>query len=126
MGGSKGFAERNEYKYKSIGTVEGIKVLAGLRGEHNLPKYSDTSTAYVKMGKSKGDTKDSPRTIRIFKNGEVIKDIDWGHDHDSFKKGEIHVHEYTNGARNRIVRKPSRKERRLGIRVRNGTFISKR
>lgn len=112
MGGSKNFAEKGEFKYKSVGTIYGIKILVGVNGEHNLPMFSGKSVAYLRV-----DDKGRPRTIRVFQNQEAAKDIDWMHGHGKFKEGEIHVHEIKNKKRTE-PREPTTKERMLAEKVR--------
>ncbi len=114
MGGSKDFFKKGEFKYKTVGVIAGIKVIEGLNGVHNLPMFSWKSGAYLKT-----DDKGHPRTIRIFKDQEAIKDIDWMHGHGDFKKGEYHVHDIRNGVRSRNPRKPTTDEIEFAEEVRH-------
>ncbi len=113
MGGSKNFAEKGEFKYKSERRIAGIKVIEGTGTLHNMPMYSGNSDKYLRT-----NHEGEPITMRLFKNHEAAKDIDWGHKHGEFALGEIHVHEFKNGKRMK-PRKPSPEERRLVEMVRH-------
>lgn len=51
MGGRGTFASGNnvEFTYKTVGMIEGVKVLEGLNGKHGLPESSHSSNAYIKL-----------------------------------------------------------------------------
>lgn len=51
MGGRGTFAAGNTvaYNYKTIGTIDGIKILQGIEGKHGLPESSHSSEAYIKL-----------------------------------------------------------------------------
>ena len=51
MGGRGTFAAgRNvDFTYKTVGTIEGVKVLEGMYGKHALPEESHSSKAYIKL-----------------------------------------------------------------------------
>ena len=51
MGGRGTFAAGNSvaYTYKTVGYVEGVKVLQGLNGKHSLPEEAHSSSAYIKL-----------------------------------------------------------------------------
>ncbi len=129
MGGSKGFAKRGEYTFESVGTISGIKVLKGIEGtgKHGLPKFSNTSEAYIKPATVRNGI-GKPSAIRIMKGQAGYKDIEWGHPHRNpdgrlFKRDEPHVHDLLpNGGHSPYARKPSKRERRLMRMVKYGKF----
>lgn len=51
MGGRGTYASgRNvAFVYRTVGTIEGVKILEGINGKHNLPEESHTSNAYIKL-----------------------------------------------------------------------------
>lgn len=51
MGGRGSFAAGNKvpYSYKTIGTIDGVKVLEGISGKHGLPEEAHSSVAYIKL-----------------------------------------------------------------------------
>jgi hypothetical protein len=51
MGGRGTFAAGNAvaYSYQTIGTIYGVKVLAGINGKHGLPESAHSSDAYIKL-----------------------------------------------------------------------------
>lgn len=51
MGGRGTFAIGNivAYTYRTIGKIEGVKVLTGLDGKHGLPEEAHSSRAYIKL-----------------------------------------------------------------------------
>lgn len=51
MGGRGTFAAGNpvQYIYETVGKIEGIKVLKGLGGKHDLPVEAHSSMAYIKL-----------------------------------------------------------------------------
>ncbi len=51
MGGRGTFAAGNSvlYTYKTVGKIEGVKVLQGISGKHSLPESSHSSSAYIKL-----------------------------------------------------------------------------
>ena len=51
MGGRGTFAAGNNvaYVYKTVGMIEGVKVLRGLGKKHALPEEAHSSTAYIKL-----------------------------------------------------------------------------
>ena len=123
MGGSKkynpngGFTEQT---YKTVGiTANGIKILEKIKGgSSSLPIHSNTPNTMYAVRDSK--TKELKQVSAYGgKNGRnKIKDIDWSHEHAPYI--DIHVHEYNKDGQKIKVRKPSKKERRIAMRVRNG------
>ena len=51
MGGRGTFAAGNSvpYSYKTVGFIEGVKVLERINGKHALPESSHSSDAYIKL-----------------------------------------------------------------------------
>ncbi|MCR5670591.1 MAG: hypothetical protein K6G10_06260 [Butyrivibrio sp.] len=51
MGGRGTFASGNNvaFTYKTVGYIEGIKVLEGMNGKHSLPEEAHSSNAYIKL-----------------------------------------------------------------------------
>ena len=51
MGGRGTFAAGNPvpYSYKTVETIDGVKVLQGTSGKHGLPESSHSSEAYIKQ-----------------------------------------------------------------------------
>lgn len=51
MGGRGTFAAGNSvpYSYKTVGFIEGVKVLEGINGKHALPESAHSSDAYIKL-----------------------------------------------------------------------------
>lgn len=51
MGGRGTFAAGNivAYVYRTVGKIEGVKVLVGLNGKHGLPEEAHSSRAYIKL-----------------------------------------------------------------------------
>lgn len=54
MGGRGTFASGNSvaYTYETVDKIEGVKVLQGLNGKHNLPEESHSSKAYILTDKN--------------------------------------------------------------------------
>ena len=51
--------------------------------------------------------------IAVYENNVKVKDIEWGHNHKPFKKGQVHVQDYVNGVRQPEPREPNEEERKL-------------
>ena len=51
MGGRGTFAAGNPvpYIYKTVGFINGVKVLEGIAGKHSLPESAHSSYAYIKL-----------------------------------------------------------------------------
>ena len=51
MGGRGTYAAGNNvaYTYQIVDIIEGVKVLSGLNGKHNLPEEAHSSRAYIKL-----------------------------------------------------------------------------
>ena len=95
----------SEHLYESIGDafyVDGlkckvIKLKTDSKGARsNLPWYSNSSDVYIVLGKD-----GYAKQLRIYKDHEPYKDIEWGHNHINrktdgkvFPKYTVHVQEY--------------------------------
>lgn len=51
MGGRGTFAagKKAAYSYKTVGMIDGVKVLEGISGKHSLPESAHKSRAYIKL-----------------------------------------------------------------------------
>ncbi len=96
MGGRGTFARGNQvdFIYKSVGEIEGVKVLVGINGEHSLPEESHGSWAYIKL-KPNGTFHE----MRIYDDENyLIKEIAY-HPEGNINNGNrteniLHMHEY--------------------------------
>ncbi len=96
MGGRGTYATGNNvaYTYETVGKIEGVKVLQGIKGKHSLPEESHNSLAYIKL-KSDGTFHE----MRIYdKNHYLVKEIAY-HPEPSLNNGNrsenvLHIHEY--------------------------------
>jgi len=102
MGGRGAYLEKGGFKwqeYKSVGTVEGIKIIERLddSGKPNLPLYSKTpETSYFLF-------KDDGIQLREYGKDRMPDiDVDYGHSH----KGSdiLHIHVWDNLDRDSEVR----------------------
>lgn len=107
MGGRGTYAEGNDvpFKYKTVGKIEGVKVLEGIVGSglHDLPVESHSSSAYIKLSSS-GEFK----MLRIYnKNHYLIKEIAYHPEPhlDGSRKPILHIHEYEAG---NLSKRPNR------------------
>ena len=104
MGGRGTFASRNPvpYTYENNEKINGVKVLQGLGGKHNLPEESHSSNAYILTDRAGNFVR-----FREFNSDHTSKfDIDYhpekkisGHYNPIF-----HIHEYNNGIRDPLGR----------------------
>lgn len=138
MGGSKDYLETGGftvYKYEQIGvTANGIKIIEDPSTDNtNTPMKSNT--AYTAYAKYERDTQNVEQ-VSLYGGSDgrsKVKDIDFGHKHDNkqkrnkktiilktFNENDIHVHQYVNGKRSEIARKPSKKEKRIFMIARYG------
>ncbi len=96
MGGRGTFAigKKVDFTYKTVGTIEGVKVLEGINGKHGLPEESHTSSAYIKLNHNGGF-----KELRIYgKDHYLIKEIAY-HPEPNLNNGNkkdpiLHIHEY--------------------------------
>ncbi len=98
MGGRGTFAAGNAvpYTYKTIGLIEGVKVLEGLNGKHGLPEEAHSSTSYIRLYNN-----DEIKQLRLYNKDLTAKtDIEY-----SVHQGKLsfHAHDYVNG-----IRQPAR------------------
>lgn len=123
MGGRGSYLSQGGFtkqEYETVKEINGIKVIEFIdkRKKHNTPFHSNTSNMYATY-----DEKNNLKQIAVYQNRQKIKDIEWNHNHEDFRKGEIHVQEYDkSGNRSKIARNPTDEElnlvKRLNLRVR--------
>lgn len=94
MGGRGTFAVGNTvpYRYKTIGTMEGVKVLQGISGKHGLPESSHSSVAYLKLNPD-----GTFNMIRIYDRSHNLRLEIAYHSEQSIAKGKpkvLHYHVY--------------------------------
>ena len=94
MGGRGTFAIGNivAFTYKTVGFIEGVKILAGLNGKHGLPEEAHSSNAYIKP-KEDGTFHE----LRIYDNDHYLKYEIAYHPEpkiDSSRKPVLHYHVY--------------------------------
>lgn len=94
MGGRGTFAAGNNvaYTYETVGKIEGVKVLQGLSGKHDLPVEAHSSEAYIQLYPD-GNFK----MLRFFDKGHYLT-FEVGYhpeaELDKSRKPILHVHEY--------------------------------
>ncbi len=94
MGGRGSFAAGNnvDYTYKTVGKINGVKILEGIGNFHSLPVEAHSSIAYIKL-KPNGVFHE----MRIYnKDKYVIAEIAYHPEHNLEKKriNVLHIHEY--------------------------------
>ena len=95
MGGRGTFASGNSvaFTYKTVGYIEGVKVLEGINGKHGLPEESHSSSAYIKLEKD-GTFKE----MRIYdKDHYLLKEIAYHRKKSltgNYTEKVLHIHEY--------------------------------
>lgn len=94
MGGRGTFASGNDVKltYKTVGVIEGVKVLEGIAGKHSLPEEAKSSCAYIKL-KPDGTFHE----MRIYdKDKYLLAEIAYHHEPnlDKTKPNILHIHIY--------------------------------
>lgn len=111
MGGRGTFAVGNrvDFTYKTVGKIEGVKVLQGLGIAHNLPEEAHTSKAYIKV-----DGKGNFVRYREYNEDKTsCFDIDY-HKEPALTGNKtdciFHIHFYNNGIRDKIGRKLTSEE----------------
>lgn len=114
MGGRGTFADGNNvnYTYETIGFIDGVKILQGIKGKHGLPEESHTSVAYIAL-KPNGVFHE----MRIYdKNHYLVKEIAY-HPEPKINNGNrsenvLHVHDYPekDNFRKRPVHKITKQE----------------
>lgn len=99
MGGRGTFANGKNvgYTYETVGLIEGVKVLQGVNGKHNLPEESHRSKAYILT-----DSNGKFVRYREFNSDHTSKfDIDY-HPEKRISGNYypiFHIHEYKKGVR---------------------------
>ncbi len=94
MGGRGTYAAGNnvEYTYKTVDKIEGVKVLEGLHGKHDLPAEAHSSESYIQRY-SDGNFK----MLRLYdKDHYLTAEIGYHpeKDLDPSRKPILHIHEY--------------------------------
>lgn len=60
-----------------------------------LPIHSNTSSIYFKLAKKENASDNNfIEQMRVYKDRKAYLDFDWNHDHGSYKKGKVHVHDW--------------------------------
>lgn len=114
MGGRGTYAIGNnvDFTYETVGKIEDVKVLEGIKGKHSLPEESHSSWAYIKL-KPDGTFHE----MRIYdENHYLVKEIAY-HPEPKVNNGNsvdeiLHVHDYPekDNFRNRPVRLITKEE----------------
>lgn len=114
MGNGSRFIDATFGNYFQEDAAFGVKLLDVKSGQRKNPHFSHTpDTMYAhRKNKNKKDKpgKEDVVQISVYKNHERVLDIDWGHDHNEFKEGEIHVHIYKDGCKTKEYREPTPEE----------------
>ena len=112
MGGRGTYAIGNnvEYTYKTVGEIEGVKVLKGLSKLHNLPEEAHSGSAYIKV-----DDKGNFVRYREYNSDKTTHfDIDYHIEPKitgSRAEKIFHIHFYNkNGERDAVGRKLTQQE----------------
>ncbi len=110
MGGRGTFAAgRNvDFTYKTVGIIEGVKVLEGMYGKHALPEESHSSKAYIKLRRN-----GTFHEMRIYGEDHLpVMDIAYHTEPniDPSKAPVLHVHRYHGDVANREPAEPITKE----------------
>ena len=110
MGGRGTFASGNNvaYTYETVEKIEGVKVLQGLNGKHNLPEEAHFSEAYILVN-GEGSFK---RYRGYNKNLTSAFDIDYHPEPKITGNRErvYHIHFYKNGRRDPVGRELTAEE----------------
>ena len=94
MGGRGTYAAGNNvpYTYETVGKIEGVKVLQGLNGKHDLPVEAHSSEAYIQL------YPDGNFKMLRFYDEEHYLTFEVGYhpeaELDKSRKPILHVHEY--------------------------------
>lgn len=69
MGGRGTYAVGKQvpYTYKTVGKIEGVKVLEGIAGKHGLPETAHHSNAYIKLNPN-----GAFREMRFYDNQHIL------------------------------------------------------
>ena len=119
MGSGAGFREGRFDEYVMVDFVCGVKVLTKKNKKSNeidnTPAHSHTPNTMYARRNQNGEIVQ----IAVYENNVKVKDIEWGHNHKPFKKGDIHVQEYIDGIRQEEPRSPTEEEKLLAEKVRS-------
>ena len=105
MGGRGTFAagKPTEFTYRAVGEIEGVKVLEGLNGKHDLPVESHKSSSYIQL------YPDGNFKMMRFYNREhyLVMEIAYHPEPklDGSRKSILHIHEYQ---QDQFLARPSR------------------
>ena len=110
MGGRGTFAigKKVDYTYRTVGEIEGVKVLEGIGNIHKLPEESHTSNAYIRL-----DRNGKFYQYREYDKNHYLKfEIGYHREPNILKSGKpvFHVHEYSPNMSDRTTRAISKKE----------------
>jgi len=94
MGGRGTFAvgKPADFAYKTVGFIEGVKVLVGINGKHSLPESSHSSNAYIKL-----NTDGTFREMRFYNENHALRLEIAYHIETKLAKGRkkvLHYHVY--------------------------------
>ena len=96
MGGRGTYAADNNITitFKTVGYIEGIKVLEGINGKHGLPEESHSSNAYIQLNRD-----GTFRTMRIYGDDHYLQYEIAFHPEPNLNNGNrrekvLHIHEY--------------------------------
>lgn len=112
MGSGAAFKENKiGTEYFSQDSIAGIKIIQKKNKKKGTPDNTP-NTMYAIRDKVTGkvDQVSVYEAISESKHGRKIKDIEWGHYHKPFKKGEVHVQDYIEGIRQKAPRSPTKEE----------------
>lgn len=106
MGGRGTYASGNNvaYTYKTIGKIEGIKVLQKFEGARKLPEEAHSSRAYILLDKD-----GVFHQYREYDEGHHLQFEIGYHPEpniDSSRKPALHAHDYTGGIKGRSPARP--------------------
>lgn len=90
--GSRAAGNNMPLSYKTVGKINGVKVLEGINGNHSLPVEARSSTAYIKL-KPDGTFHE----MRIYNNERyLVTEIAYHPESslDGSRKNVLHIHEY--------------------------------
>lgn len=120
MGGTKDFKARGEYRYGTVGMLDGIKVIRGFGKIHDSPDFAGDSMIYIRA-----DSGNNVREIIFYDpvTKARTKEVNWTHPHGKYKDGDVHVHDYINGKRSNKARDPNAFERELVTRIKNNEIF---
>ena len=105
-----GVRDMEKFEWKTVGILpSGVKVIQHTtQNNATNPQFSHSSKVYAVA-----DPKDKKikQIVAYDDINQMSKEINWGHKHNEFAKGEVHVH-YDERNRN-LTRKPNKEELKL-------------